>query len=190
METQDRMPPIPDTEMTAEQTAAVADFKQTRNTDRVSGPFVPLLRSPELLSRVHRVGEYVRYRSALPPRLSELAILITARHWCQGYEWNIHSVIAAQAGLDAAIIAAIAQGRRPPEMADDEAALYDFCLELLRNQSVSDPTYEQVVALFDQKGVIDLVGIVGYYSLLAMVMNTACTPLREGMEPALRPFPS
>ena len=168
----------------------MAEFKQTRNTDRFSGPFVPLLRSPELLRRTHRVGQYVRYQSALRPRLSELAILITARHWCQRYEWSIHSTSAAEAGLAATVIDGIAEGRRPPEMADDEAALYDFCLELLQNQSVSDPTYERAVALFDQKGVIDLVGILGYYSLLAMVMNTARTPMREGMESALRPFPS
>ena len=132
----------------------------------------------------------MRYQSALPPRLSELAILITARHWCQGYEWSIHSAIAADAGIAATVIGAIAEGRRPPDMADDEATLYDFCHELLRNQSVSDPTYERAVALFDQKGAIDLVGILGYYSLLAMVMNTARTPMREGMKSTLRPFPS
>ena len=190
MDTQDRMPPIPDAKMTEAQAAAVAEFKQTRNTDRFSGPFVPLLRSPELLRRAHRVGQYVRYQSALSPRLSELAILITARHWCQGYEWSIHSAIAADAGIAATVIDAIAEGRRPPDMADDETALYDFCLELLRNQSVSNPTYERAVALFDQKGAIDLVGILGYYSLLAMVMNTARTPMGEGMGSALRPFPS
>ena len=190
MDTQDRMPPIPDSKMTEAQTAAVAEFKRTRHTDRFNGPFVPLLRSPELLRRTQQVGEYLRFHSALPPRLSEMAILVAARHWCQQYEWTIHSAIAREAGLARAVIEAIAEGRRPPGMADDEAALCDFCLELLRNQSVSDPTYEQAVALFGQKGVIDLVGILGYYSLLAMVMNTARTPLSEGMESPLRAFPS
>ena len=190
VDTQDRMPPIPEAEMTEAQAAAVADFKRTRNTPHVRGPFVPLLRSPELLRRAQRVGEYLRFHSGLPPRLSEMAILVTARHWCQQYEWTIHSALALEAGLAAGVIDAIAEGRRPVEMADDEAALHDFCLELLRHQCVSDTTYARALALFDERGVIDTVGILGYYSLLAMVMNTARTPLREGMVPALRQFPS
>ena len=187
---QNRMPPIAEAEMTEAQAAAVADFKQTRNTLHLRGPFVPLLRSPELLRRAQRVGEYLRFHSGLPPRLSEMAILVTARHWCQQYEWTIHSALALEAGLAEGVIDAIAEGRRPVEMADDEAALHDFCLELLRHQCVSDTTYARALALFDERGVIDTVGILGYYSLLAMVMNTARTPLREGMVPALRPFPS
>ena len=190
MNNQDRMPPIPDAEMTPAQTEAVADFKRTRHTSTFEGPFVPLLRSPELLRRAQRVGEYLRYHSALPTRLSEMAILIAARHWCQQFEWSIHSVNAADAGLAAAIIDAIAEGRRPAEMANDEAALHDFCLELLRHQGVSDATYTRAVDLFEEKGVIDAIGILGYYSLLAMVMNTARTPMREGMTPVLEKFPS
>ena len=189
VDTQDRMPPIPEAEMTEAQAAAVADFKQTRNTPHVRGPFVPLLRSPALLRRTQRVGEYLRFHSALPPRLSEMAILVAARHWCQQYEWTIHSALALEAGLAAGVIDAIAEGRRPVEMADDEAALHDFCLELLRHQCVSDTTYARALALFEERGVIDTVGILGYYSLLAMVMNTARTPLRDGMEPALERFP-
>ena len=189
MDTQDRMPPIAEADLTEAQAAAVTDFKQTRNTPHVLGPFVPLLRSPELLRRAQRVGEYLRFHSALPPRLSEMAILVAARHWCQQYEWAIHSALAREAGLAAAVIDAIAEGRRPIGMADDEAALHDFCLELLQHQSISDPTYARAVALFEERGVIDTIGILGYYSLLAMVMNTVRTPLRKGMEPALRPFP-
>ena len=189
MDSQDRMPPIPDAEMTEAQSAAVADFKQTRNTPHFRGPFVPLLRSPELLRRTQRVGEYLRFNSALPPRLSEMAILIAARHWCQQYEWTLHSTIAREAGLAAGVVDAIAEGRRPIEMADDEAALHDFCLELLRNQCVSDTTYTRAAALFAEQGVIDTVGILGYYSMLAMVMNTARTPLREGTTASLERFP-
>jgi 4-carboxymuconolactone decarboxylase len=119
-----------------------------------------------------------------------MAILIAARHWCQQFEWTIHSVNAADAGLAAAVIDAIAEGRRPAEMANDEAALHDFCLELLRHQGVSDATYARAVDLFEEQGVIDAIGILGYYSLLAMVMNTARTPMREGMTPVLEKFPS
>ena len=190
MNTRDRMPPIPDAEMTEAQAAAVDNFKQTRTTPHFRGPFVPLLRSPELLIRTQRVGEYLRFHGALPPRLTEMAILIAARHWCQQYEWTIHSAIAREAGLAAGVVDAIAEGRHPVEMADDEAALHDFCLELLRNQCVSDTTYARAVDLFEEKGVIDTVGILGYYSLLAMVMNTARTPMREGVKPALQRFPS
>ncbi len=190
VEPQDRMPPIPDAEMTEEQAAAVADFKATRNTTEFEGPFVPLLRSPELLRRAQRVGEYVRYHSALPSRLSEMAILIAARHWCQQYEWNVHAAAAGEAGLTEAVIDAIAESRQPAEMAEDEAALHDFCLELLGNQCVSDPTYARALALFDEQGVIDTVGILGYYQLLAMVMNTARTPLPDGVEERLASFPT
>ena len=186
---QDRMPPIPESELTAEQKAAVEEFKAARDRPGLSGPFVPLLRSPEMLSRARNVGDYVRFSSALPPRLSELVILITARHWTQNYEWAAHAPIAESEGLGAAIIEAVADGRRPERMADDESAVYDFCMELLRTQGVSDPTYARLLSYFGQKGVIDTIGIMGYYQLLAMVMNTARTPLRDGVEPGLRPFP-
>lgn len=185
----DRMPPIPEDEMTAEQKAAVEEFKRARNTNTFRGPFVPLLRSPEMLSRARNVGDYVRFNSVLPPRLSEFVILITARHWTQNYEWSAHAPIAEREGLSPAIIAAIADGRRPEDMADDEATLYDFCMELLRTQGVSDPTYARMLSHFDEIGVIDTIGIMGYYSMLAMVMNTARTPLREGATPGLVPFP-
>ena len=186
---QDRMPPIPEDRMTAAQKAAVEEFRRARDTTRFGGPFVPLLRSPEMLSRARNVGDYVRFDSVLPPRLSEFVILMTARHWTQNYEWAAHAPIAERAGLDPEVIAAIADGRRPATLADDEAVLYDFCTELLRTRGVSDPTYARMVAAFDEIGVIDTIGIVGYYSLLAMVMNTARTPLRDGAEPGLAPFP-
>lgn len=186
---QDRMPPIPGERMTAEQQAAVEEFKRVRQRPDISGPFVPLLRSPEMLSRARNVGDYVRFDSVLPPRLSEMVILITARHWTQNYEWAAHAPIAEREGLSADIIAAIADGRRPESMAADEAVLYDFCTELYRNQGVSDATYARMVAEFEEIGVIDTVGIMGYYSLIAMVMNTARTPLREGQTPGLAPFP-
>ena len=185
----DRMPPISDIEMTAEQRDAVADFQRTRNTLKFHGPFVPLLRSPELLSKTQQVGEYLRYRSALPPHLSEMAILITAQHWRQRYEWGLHAPIAAKVGVSEGIITAVAQGRRPAGMAANQTALHDFCVELLRTQSVSDPTYEATVEHFTERGVVDLVGILGYYSLLAMVMNTTRTALPESMVQALEPFP-
>ena len=185
----DRMPPIPDAAMTSRQRDAVADFERTRRGARIEGPFVPLLRSPELLRHVQRVGAYLRYRSAVPPRLREMVILIAARHWCQQFEWNIHAADAGAAGLSAAVVDAIADGRRPADMAGDESALHDFCLELLHNRRVSDATYAGALAHVGEPGVTDVVGLLGYYSLLAMAMNTARTSLREDMTPALARFP-
>ena len=186
---QDRMPPIPEDQLTEDQREAVEEFKRVRDANRIGGPFVPLLRSPEMLSRARNVGDYVRFNSVLPPRLSELVILITARHWSQQYEWVAHARIAEREGLRSEIIAAVADGRRPDVMMEDEATLYDFCMELLRTHGVSDTTYARLVSLFEEKGVIDTIGIIGYYSLLAMVMNTARTPLREGVPPPLPSFP-
>jgi 4-carboxymuconolactone decarboxylase len=185
---QDRMPPIPAAQMTEAQRKAVAEFVAARHAD-ISGPFVPLLRSPEVMTRARAMGDYLRFTSVLPPRLSEFVILVTARHWTQQYEWSIHHPIAIQAGLSPEIAKAVAGGRRPDRMADDEAIVYDLCVELQKNQRVSDATYARARAKFGEQGVIDTVGIVGYYTMMAMVLNTARTPLPAGAEPALAPLP-
>ena len=184
---QNRMPPIPVDKMTDAQKQAVAEFKAARGAD-ISGPFVPLLRSPEVMSRARAMGDYLRYKSVLPPRLSEFVILIVARHWSQQYEWSTHDSIALKAGVNPEIVKAIAEGRRPERMAEDQAILYDFCDELHRNQSVSDATYARAVSKFGEQGVIDTVGIVGYYSLLAIVLNTARTAA-DAPTMMLAPFP-
>jgi len=174
---QDRMPPIPADRLTVEQQKSVDAFKAARGADTpITGPFIPLLRSPELMQRVRAVGDYARYTSSLPPRLSELVILLTARQWTQQYEWNVHYPAAIAGGVKPDIAAAIAAGRRPAAMADDEVALYDLVTELHQAQHVSDATYTRALKLFGEKGVIDAVGIAGYYTMLAMVLNTAQTP--------------
>lgn len=127
------------------------------------------------MAHAQRMGEYLRYRSALGLRLSELAILVTARQWSQPVEWAIHAPIAEREGLSTATIAAIAEGRRPDELPEDEAILYAFCTELHLNKSVSDRTWGHAIQLFGEQGVIDLVGINGYYTFLSMVMNAART---------------
>ncbi len=185
---QDRMPPIPAEQLSDAQKQAVDAFKAARSAD-LSGPFVPLLRSPEVMTRARAMGDYLRFRSTLPPRLSEFVILLTSRRWTQNYEWTAHEPLARRAGLKPEIIAAVADGRRPAGMAEDEDTLYTFCDELQRNQSVSDATYARAVQAFGEAGVIDAIGITGYYTMLAMVMNTARTPLPDGAKPALAPFP-
>jgi 4-carboxymuconolactone decarboxylase len=182
------MPPIPDAEMTAEQRKVVADIVSGPRGALV-GPFIPLMRSPEFMARLQRTGEYLRFNSAFGPRLSELAILITARAWSQNFEWYHHRPIAEKAGLRSEVIDALAEGRRPADMAMDEAAIYDFLDELIRNRTVSQPTYARAVAMFGEKGVIDLVGIHGYYSLLAMILNVTHAPLPDGAPAPLAPLP-
>jgi 4-carboxymuconolactone decarboxylase len=184
---QDRMPPLAEAQMTDAQKAAVAEFRAARDAG-LSGPFVPLLRSPELLNRTRAMGDYLRFRSALPPRLSEFTILLTARRWSQNYEWAVHAPIARQAGIAAETIAAIEADRRPDAMTEDEAAIYAFCDELQRLQRVTDATYDRALERFGEKGVMDLVGIAGYYSLLAMVLNTARTPVPDGRPATLSPI--
>ncbi len=185
---QDRMPPIPAGRLTDAQKKAIEEFKAARAVD-ISGPFVPLLRSPEVMNRARAMGDYLRFRSSLPPRLSEFVILLTARRWTQQYEWHAHQPLALQGGLRGEIVKAIADGRRPDAMAEDEDAVYTLWDEVQRNQSVSDATYARAVAKVGEQGVIDVLGITGYYTMLAMVMNTVRTPLPDGVKPPLAPLP-
>ena len=184
---QDRMPPIPKERMTDAQKKAAAEFEAARGS--LGGPWAVILRSPDMINRARALSDYLRFNSSLPPRLSEFVILITAREWAQQYEWNAHHPLAVKGGLNPDIAKAVAEGRRPDKMADDEAALYDFCIELHRNRSVSDATYARAVAKFGEQGVVDAIGLSGWYTLVAMVLNTARTPLPDGAAPALAPFP-
>jgi len=184
---QDRMPPIPADKLTDAQKKAIEEFKAARSVD-ISGPFVAMLRSPEVMSRARAMGDYLRFKSSLPPRLSEFVILLTARRWTQQYEWNAHAPLAVKGGLDADIVKAIAEGRRPARMAEDEEIVYALFDEIQGRQAVSDGTYARAVAKFGEQGVIDVMGIAGYYTMLAMVMNTARTPLPDGARPSLAPL--
>lgn len=183
---QDRMPPIPDDEMTDAQKEAAAEFRAERGEP--GGPWAVILRSPELINRLRGVSDYLRFNSSLPPRLSEFVILITAREWTQNFEWAAHYPLAIEGGLSPDIAAAIADGRRPEGMADDEEALYDFCTALHRDGRVSDAVYARTLAEFGEQAIVDMVGLSGYYTLIAMVLNSAQTPLRPGATPALEPF--
>lgn len=182
---QDRMPPLAPDRLTPEQTAASEAFLAARKVP-VFGPFVPLLRSPELMTSARAMGDYLRYRSALPQRISEFVILVTAREWTQDLEWRIHQPIALKVGIPAETVQAIAEGRRPEHMTDEEAAAWSFSTELHHNRSVSDPTYAAALARFGERGVMDLAGINGYYAMLAMAVNVARTPPGQGADPLPR----
>ena len=185
---QDRMPNIPLEKMTDLQKKYAEEIiKGPRGA--LYGPFVPLIRSPELMDRAQRMGEYLRYKSAIGTKLSELVILITARKWTQQVEWAIHEPIAIKSGIKGEIVSAIADGRYPTGMNMDEQIVYDFCTELHVNKSVADATYERAVKRFGEQGVMDMLGINGYYTFLAMIMNGTRTAVPDGKPALLKAFP-
>jgi len=168
----ERLPTISPDQYNADQKQAAADFEASRKVP-VFGPFEPLIHSPQLMSQTRSMGDYLRYKSAIGNTLSEFAIMITAREWTQDYEWYVHNPIGIKAGIKKDIADAIADGRRPKGMSDDEDMVYDFCIELQRNKRVSDDTFNRVEKRFGKKGAVDLTGIVAYYTLLAMELNVA-----------------
>jgi 4-carboxymuconolactone decarboxylase len=184
----ERMPAIAPDQMTDAQKAAAAELASGPR-GQVRGPFNVLLRSPELMSPLQKVGEYLRFRCRLDRRIAEMATLIAARHWTQLYEWSAHHPLALKAGLKPEIAQAIADGRRPTGMAEDEEIVYDTLTEALQNKSVSDVTYARAVKHFGEQNLVDLLAIAGYYALLAMLLNVARTPLPEGREAGMRGFP-
>ena len=181
----DRMPEIPAEQWTEAQKQAAEKFA-SRRKEGVFGPFVPLLRSPEVMLRTSSLGDYLRFRNVLPLKVSEMVILLTARLWSQQYEWNYHYPLAIKAGFTKEKADALAEGRRPSKMDIDEETAYDFCQELQANHCVCDATYARALERYGEQGTIDLVALTGYYSLLAMVMNTTRTALPEGAKPTLR----
>ena len=150
------------------------------------GPFNAWMRSPDLGDRLQKVGEYIRFNTSLPLRLNEFAILITARHWTSQYEWYAHLPLALKAGLDPKIADQLAQNKRPAGMKEDEAAVYDFCTQLHRAKKVGDAAYKRAVALFGEKGVMDLIGVSGYYTAVSMTLNVAQVPVPAGARDPLK----
>ena len=175
MNNSDRLPPTAPASWTDAQRRCAEEIIAGPRASLIS-PFVPLLRSPELCTHAQRMGEYLRYRSAIGLRLSELAILVTARHWNQQVEWSIHAPIALRAGVAASIVDAIAAGRKPVFERDDERVVYDCSLQSLQERRVDDATWHSATVQLGEQGVVDLLGIVGYYSMLSIVMNGAQTP--------------
>jgi 4-carboxymuconolactone decarboxylase len=175
----ERMPAIPHDRMSEEQKKAAAELAAGPRGE-VKGPFVAFLRSPELMRRVQKVGEYIRFVCPLDKRLGEFAAIIGARAWSQQFEWWAHYRQALEAGLKREIADAVAEGRRPAGMAEDEELVYDTLTELINSKGLSDPTYARAVAKFGEQGLVDLISIVGYYTMLAMVMNVARTGVGDG----------
>lgn len=180
----DRMPPLAHAQMDEAQRAAAAELIAGPRK-AVKGPFIPLLRSPALMQRLQKVGEYLRFDSVLPTRLNEFATLLVARAWSQQFEWFVHAAAALKAGTSAASIEAIREGRRPTDMSDDEALVHDVVAELLAHHGLADATYARAIERLGERGLIDLVALVGYFAQVCWVLNVAHTPPErvDGIEP-------
>src|ERR1700754_3340742 len=158
-----------------------------RNAKFGSPPYRAYIRNPELAPRLSALSDYLRWKTSLPPRLSELAILITAREWTAQYEWFAHYPLALKGGLDPKVADAIAEGKRPDGMKEDEAALYDLASELYRDKKLSDPAYKAALNQFGERGIMDIIGIIGYYDLVSMTLIT----MQAGMpDDKVKPLPA
>jgi 4-carboxymuconolactone decarboxylase len=170
--TGERMAEIPLEKMSAAQ-RSIADAIMSGPRKRMSGPFNAWLRSPELADRLQKVGEYVRFNTSLDKRVNEMAILMTAQAWGSQYEWYAHAPLALKAGLDPATVAAIGSGRKPDNMKDDEAVVWEFTTQLRRDHGVDDAIYARALEKFGEQGIIDLVAVNGYYDVVSMTLNVA-----------------
>ena len=176
-----RFAPLKAEELTPAQKAwADALAAPPRNGKFGNPPFRAYIRNPDLASRLIALADYLRWNTSLPPRLSELAILITARQWTAQYEWYAHYPIALKGGLDPDVAAAIAAGKRPENMRDDEAALYDLATALYRDHKVSDPVYKAALDTFGERGIMDIIGIIGFYDITSMTLITMQAGLPDG----------
>ena len=183
----DRFKPLTYEQMTPEQKTMV-DHLLAGPRAGATGPFNVLLRSPEMGDLAQSLGAKVRFNSSLPRVLNEMAIIMTARVWSAQYEWYAHKRAALQAGLSPAIVDAIAAGKRPTAMQPNEEAIYNFCNELLNTKQVSDATFQAAVKSFGERGVVDLIGLTGYYQLVSMLLNVDRYPLPAGEKPELKPL--
>lgn len=180
-----RFAPLVYEQMTPEQ-KAMTDHVLAGERGSMNGPYNVLLRSPEMGDLAQKYGAYLRFHSSVPRRLNEFAILLTAKRWNSQYEWYAHHKYGLQAGLSPALITAVADGKRPSAMQHDEQIVYDFCSELLYTTRVSDATFNAAKESLGERGVVDLIGVVGYYQLVSMLMNVDRYPLPDNAEPELK----
>jgi 4-carboxymuconolactone decarboxylase len=183
----DRFKPLAWAEMTPPQKTLMQHVLASPRGS-TDGPFNIMLRSPEMGDLAQQYGAYMRYHSSLPPKLNEFVILITARSWNAQFEWYAHRSIAQQNGLSPAIIEAVAAGKRPAAMQPDEEVIYNFCTELLNTRQVSDATFAAMKDKFGERGVVDTIGVMGYYHLVSALLNVDRYPLPDGAKAELKPL--
>jgi 4-carboxymuconolactone decarboxylase len=155
---------------------------------RIQGPLRAALHNPELADKWQALGALLRYGTTLPPRLTEIAILVTGRACNSPFEWHAHRAEAEKAGIARAVVEALLGEDEPPGLAPDQAAVYRYAVELNRHNSVSDTTYAAALALFGERAVVELTALIGYYTMVAMTLNCHEIPLPEGVAPAF-PLP-
>jgi 4-carboxymuconolactone decarboxylase len=190
---QERLGPIPTERMTAAQKTAYDEFVRVRQGEPF-GFWWGYMRVPEVLLPFLEIQTYVHEiieteQSSIGEKLTHFAMMIVARHWTQQVIWDLHDEAAVASGLKPEVVEALAAGRRPTGMTQEEEIVYDFCIELLRNHSVSDATYDRMVARFGERGVAEVTLLQGEYTLMSMFMNVARTPVSPGTSPPLQPFP-
>jgi len=183
-----RFRPLTYDELTPEQRTLVSHVLAGERAS-LNGPFNVYLRSPELGDLAQQFGAQVRFHSSIPRKLNEFAILITGRSWNSQYEWYAHRTYALEAGLSPAVIDALAVGKRP-HMEKDEEVVYNFCTEILDAKDVSDATFQAAKAEFGERGVVDLLGVIGYYGFVSMALNVDRYPLPDAANPELKPLKS
>jgi 4-carboxymuconolactone decarboxylase len=183
----DRFQPLTYEEMTPAQKTMV-DHLLAGERGGLGGPFNVLLRSPEAGDLGQQFGAAMRFHSALPKNVLETVIIITARFWSAQFEWSAHKRAALQAGVDPAIVDAIANGKRPASMAPDLQIAYNFITELLKTRQVSDATFQAAKDKFGEKGVVDIIGLSGWYGIVSMALNVDRYPLANGAQPELKPL--
>jgi 4-carboxymuconolactone decarboxylase len=182
----DRFKPLAWETMTPEQ-RTMTEHVLAGKRGSMNGPYNVLLRSPVMGDLAQKFGEYTRYETSIPHKLNEFAILITARFWGSQYQWSSHHKYGLEAGLGAALIDDLAAGRRPAGMAPDEAVVYDFCRELLYTKAVGDATFATAKEKFGERGIVDLIGVMGYYHIVSMALNVDRYPLPGNAKPELQP---
>lgn len=167
-----RLPALPDAILSErQQELRNAILSGPRGKLTLDGPFAAFLHAPDFGDLAQKLGAHCRYHTAVPPRLSEFAILVTASHWRSQYEWFAHAKIAERVGVAPQTIDDIRAGRRPQGAPADELAIYDFVRELYRTRRVSDATYRRAHKLFGDAGMVEFIGILGYYALISMTLN-------------------
>lgn len=183
----DRFEPLTWDEMNPAQRTMI-DHLYSGDRGGANGPFNVLLRSPEMGDLAQQFGASLRFHSSLPRKLNEMAIIMTARYWTAQYEWSAHRKLAAAAGLNESVIQAIATGKQPSSMDAEETAVYNFASELLNTKQVSDAVFKAAVEKFGERGVVDLVSVMGYYDFVSMILNVDRYPLPAGTKPELQPL--
>lgn len=164
--------------LSPKQQELLVDIRKTRGSGTLGGPFAVFLQAPEYGDLAQKLGAFCRYKTSMPPRLSEFTILVLARFWRSQYEFWVHAPIAEKAGVKPATIEALRTGRNP-RLSKEERAIYDFIAELHKTKRVSDKTYARAQTLFGDAGMVEFVGVLGYYTLVAMTLNVFRVPLPD-----------